>query len=157
MGVPQLEPGLIPMKAPARAATYELLVGGEALRVGALSMGNPHAVLVVDDVAEAAVGRLGPAIQALEAFPQGVNVGFMQVISRDAIRLRVFERGVGETLACGSGACAAVVTGRVQGLLDEWVTVSLPGGDLRVGWAGEGSEVSMEGPTALVFKGEAYV
>jgi len=157
MGVPRLEPARIPLQAPARAATYELIVNGEMLRVGAVSMGNPHAVLLVEDVDAAPVTRLGPAVQAMSAFPEGVNVGFMQVLNRNGVRLRVFERGVGETLACGSGACAAVVTGRIQGLLDEWVDVSLPGGDLRIGWAGEGREVSMEGPTALVFTGEAYV
>jgi len=116
-------------------------------------MGNPHAVLVVPDVARAPVERLGPVIESHPRFPERVNVGFMEVVGRDHIRLRVFERGVGETLACGSGACAAVVVGRIQGLLDETVRVDLPGGRLTVRWAGEGAPVWMTGPAQTVFKG----
>jgi diaminopimelate epimerase len=154
MGLPRLDPAQVPLAAAERAPCYTLRLPGETLEVGAVSLGNPHAVLLVDDVESAAVARLGPAVQALGDFPEGVNVGFMQVLARDRLRLRVFERGVGETLACGSGACAAVVCGRVQGLLDERVNVSLPGGELTVEWPGEGHEVVMTGPTALAFEGE---
>jgi diaminopimelate epimerase len=154
LGEPRLEPEQIPLRAQRRAPSYRLALDGEAVDVGAVSMGNPHAVLRVADVAAAPVARLGPAIQALADFPQGVNVGFMQVLAPDHVRLRVFERGVGETLACGSGACAAVVVGRVQKDLGARVRVSLPGGDLDIEWQGEGYEVVMEGPTATVFEGE---
>jgi len=154
MGVPGLDPEQVPMLAAARAPVYRLALDGEVVEAGAVSMGNPHAVLLVDDVDRVPVARLGPAVQALAQFPQGVNVGFMQVLDRGRIRLRVFERGAGETLACGSGACAAVVSGAVRGLLDREVVVSLPGGDLDVAWQGEGHEVVMEGPTAMVFRGE---
>lgn len=157
MGRPELEPVAIPLRAAHRALRYRLLLPGEEVEVGAVSIGNPHAVLRVADVHSAPVARLGPAIQALADFPQGVNVGFMQVLAPDHIRLRVFERGVGETLACGSGACAAVVIGRLQADLGPSVRVSLPGGDLDIEWAGEGHEVVMEGPTATVFEGEVAV
>lgn len=155
MGEPRFGPDAIPIRAASRALSYRLIVNGEALDVGAVSMGNPHAVLRVADVQDAPVARLGPAIQALADFPDGVNVGFMQVLSPRHVRLRVFERGVGETLACGSGACAAVVIGRQLGELGASVRVSLPGGDLDIEWQGEGHEVVMEGPTATVFDGEA--
>ncbi len=151
---PGLEPRQVPIDVPSRAARYPLQVGGERLEVGAVSMGNPHAVLLVDDVDAAPVARLGPGVQALGMFPDGVNVGFMQVLSPDHVRLRVFERGVGETLACGSGACAAVVCGRMQGLLAERVRVSLPGGDVEIEWGGEGLGVVMTGPAALSYEGE---
>lgn len=156
VGVPRLEPGDVPMAVSRRQTLYELDLGleSETLRVCALSVGNPHAVVQVAEADAAPVARLGPAIQALPVFPEGVNVGFMEVQDRGRIRLRVYERGVGETLACGSGACAAVVAGRLQGLLDERVTVVLPGGDLTVDWPGEGEEVVMEGPTAVAFTGE---
>jgi len=153
MGVPRLEPAEIPFEAPARAPAYDLPLDTETVRIGAVSMGNPHAVLVVPDVARAPVERLGPVIESHPRFPERVNVGFMEVVGRDHIRLRVFERGVGETLACGSGACAAVVVGRIQGLLDETVRVDLPGGRLTVRWAGEGAPVWMTGPAQTVFKG----
>ena len=154
MGVPRLEPAEIPFQAPARAPAYDLQLGdGEVMRIGAVSMGNPHAVLRVADVAQAPVERLGPVIESHPRFPERTNVGFMEVVGRDHIRLRVFERGVGETLACGSGACAAVVVGRIQGLLDESVAVDLPGGRLTVRWAGEGEPVWMTGPAQTVFKG----
>jgi diaminopimelate epimerase len=117
-------------------------------------MGNPHAVLVVPDVDLAPVATLGQLIEVHSRFPQRVNVGFMQVVSKNHCRLRVFERGVGETLACGTGACAAVVAGRLQGSLAERVRVTLPGGDLYVQWSGEGDPVWMTGPVATIFKGE---
>ena len=153
MGVPRLEPAEIPFEALGRAPAYDLQLDGETVRIGAVSLGNPHAVLRVEDVARAPVERLGPVIESHPRFPERVNVGFMEVVGRDHIRLRVFERGVGETLACGSGACAAVVVGRVQGLLDETVAVDLPGGRLTVRWAGEGEPVWMTGPAQTVFKG----
>lgn len=153
MGVPRLEPGEIPFEAVARATTYSLSVNGETLTIGVVSMGNPHAVLQVPSVDAAAVDTLGPAIQAHPRFPARVNVGFMQVVDRSRIRLRVYERGAGETLACGSGACAAVVAGRLQGLLDETVTTELTGGDLVVSWAGDNEPVMMTGPATFVFEG----
>ena len=128
MGAPRLDPADLPFDAPARAPTYPIEVGGEVVEIGAVSMGNPHAVLLVEDVASAPVERLGPLLEAHPRFPRRVNVGFMAAKGRDRIDLRVYERGSGETLACGTGACAAVVSGRLRGLLDERVTVRLPGG-----------------------------
>lgn len=153
MGQPALEPVNIPLDRPRRAEEYTLEVNGESMAVGAVSMGNPHALLRVADTADCRIGELGPAIEAHADFPQHCNVGFMQVIGRDEIRLRVYERGAGETLGCGSGACAAVVYGRLRGWLDDQVTVCLPGGKLLVAWPGEGHAVRMTGPTAIVFEG----
>jgi diaminopimelate epimerase len=153
MGVPRLEPAEIPFKADTREPRYSLSVDGESHEIGAVSMGNPHAVLQVPDVDGAPVTRLGASIETHPRFPARVNVGFMQIIDRSRIRLRVFERGAGETLACGTGACAAVVVGRVQGLLDETVTTELPGGDLVVSWTGENEPVLMTGPATFVFEG----
>jgi diaminopimelate epimerase len=127
--------------------------GMSELIVSAISMGNPHAVQVVNEVAHAPVGVLGSWVEAHPAFPQRVNAGFMQMVSRTAIKLRVFERSVGETLACGSGACAAVVAGITRGLLDEVVTVTTRGGDLRIRWAGVGQPVMMTGSATTVFEG----
>jgi diaminopimelate epimerase len=153
MGVPELEPAKIPFRAPERAASYSLQVDGRALEIGAVSMGNPHAVLRVDDTAKADVETLGPLIESHADFPRKVNAGFMQVVSDHEINLRVYERGVGETLACGTGACAAVVYGIMRGWLRDSVTVTLPGGKLSITWAGEGQPVMMTGPTAIVFDG----
>ncbi len=158
MGAPRLEPRDIPFTAAQRAASYALEVDGREYSIGAVSMGNPHAVLCVDDVDSAPVQRLGAAIESHPRFPARANVGFMQVLARDAIRLRVYERGVGETQACGTGACAAVVAGRLRGLLDEAVRVQLPGGELDLRWAGECAAsgiapVLMSGPTESVFEG----
>ena len=153
MGAPRLDPSELPFDAPERATTYAIEVAGETLQIGAVSMGNPHAVLVVEDVDAAPVGRLGPLLESHPRFPRRVNVGFMAVRSRDRIDLRVFERGSGETLACGTGACAAVVSGRLRGLLDERVTVRLPGGELRVSWQGGDAPVWMTGPAVSVFEG----
>ena len=153
MGEPRFEPAQIPFEAEAPAAQYTLEVAGQALRIGAVSMGNPHAVLRVTDVASAAVASLGPAIEAHPRFPRRVNVGFMQIVDRGHIKLRVFERGVGETLACGTGACAAVVVGRQQGELDAQVEVDLPGGRLHIDWGGQGQPVWMTGPAVSVFEG----
>jgi diaminopimelate epimerase len=151
MGVPVLEPAQIPFISAQRQTLYTLETHTTSVALAAVSMGNPHAVLQVPDVESAPVSTLGAALESHPAFPKRVNVGFMQVIGRDHIRLRVFERGCGETQACGTGA--AVVAGRLQGLLDEQVTVSLPGGDLQIRWQGEGQPVRMTGPTATVFRG----
>lgn len=153
MGPPQFEPAKIPFAADARAPTYSLQVDGRELEIGALSMGNPHAIIRVNNTTRAEVEHLGPLIESHPDFPKHVNVGFMQIISDREIRLRVYERGVGETLACGTGACAAVVYGISRGWLREFVTVGLPGGKLSVSWAGEGKPVIMTGPTAVVFEG----
>ena len=154
MGRPRLEPEDIPFQAMVRAQRYALSIKGETVEIGAVSMGNPHAVMEVPNVDSAPVAKLGPQIEAHPRFPNHVNVGFMEVIDRSRIRLRVFERGVGETLACGSGACAAVVIGRNQGTLDETVAVELRGGDLVVSWAGEHQPVLMAGPATFVFEGK---
>jgi diaminopimelate epimerase len=153
MGSPRLEPPEIPFLADARATSYQLTLDGEALSIGAVSMGNPHAVLRVEDVDSARVAHLGPRIEHHQRFPNRVNVGFMQIVDRGHIRLRVWERGAGETLACGTGACAAAVVGRLQGDLDEQVRVTLPGGDLVIHWPGAGASVVMTGPASRVFDG----
>jgi diaminopimelate epimerase len=153
MGVPILEPDRIPFQAEQQSASYAVEVEGESYTIGAASMGNPHAVLQVQDLDTAPVGELGPLIETHPRFPNRVNVGFMQVVARDRIRLRVFERGTGETLACGTGACAAVVSGQVQGLLDNEVTVNLLGGDLVIKWQGGDAPVWITGPAAFVYEG----
>lgn len=154
MGVPHTRPDEVPFSAGHEALSYPLLVDGQQLELGVVSMGNPHAVLRVDDVVRAPVAALGPKIETHERFPNRVNAGFMQIVDRTHIRLRVFERGVGETLACGSGACAAVVVGRLQGLLDDTVSVELSGGRLLIHWRGKGTEVKMSGPATRVFEGQ---
>jgi diaminopimelate epimerase len=154
MGRPRFEPADIPLKVPQRATQYDAEIAGESVAFSALSMGNPHAVLLVEGaIADAPVERQGPAVQQSGLFPAGVNVGFMAVRGRDKIDLRVYERGVGETRACGSGACAAVVAGRNLGLLDESVEVHLPGGVLNIQWSGEEGTVWMKGPATHVFQG----
>ena len=157
MGAPVFEPADIPLTAAARAPSYPLQVDGAELEIGAVSMGNPHAILRVDNVDEADVENLGPRIESHRDFPQRVNAGFMQVVSEREIRLRVFERGVGETLACGTGACAAVVYGLSRGWLRDTVTVDLPGGKLSISWAGGNEPVIMTGPTAVVFEGSIRI
>ncbi|EMV9370478.1 diaminopimelate epimerase [Vibrio alginolyticus] len=154
MGVPEFEPNKIPFKAKQKEKTYIMRAGDNTLFCGAVSMGNPHVVTVVDDVDTAEVETLGPLLESHERFPERVNAGFMQVMSRGHIRLRVYERGAGETQACGSGACAAVAVGILQGLLDENVKVSLPGGELRIAWQGPGKPLFMTGPTTHVFDGQ---
>jgi diaminopimelate epimerase len=153
MGPPILVPERIPFQAPEQAEHYPIEVAGAEYRIGAVSMGNPHAILQVPDVAAAPVLELGPLLERHPRFPQRTNVEFMEVCARDHIRLRVFERGTGETLACGTGACASVVSGRIQGLLEEKVTVGLPGGDLVIQWAGGTNPVWMSGPAAFVYEG----
>ncbi|MDP1536159.1 MAG: diaminopimelate epimerase [Burkholderiales bacterium] len=154
MGVPVFEPARIPFVASLPAPTYDLAVDKNTIKINVLSMGNPHAVQVVADVDAAPVATQGPLIEAHPRFPQRVNAGYLQVIDRTHIRLRVYERGAGETLACGTGACAAVVAGIQRGLLDARVTVSTRGGDLVIVWAGVGEPVLMTGPAVTVFDGE---
>ncbi|KLN64434.1 diaminopimelate epimerase [Vibrio sp. VPAP30] len=154
MGVPEFEPNKIPFKAKQTEKTYILRTDDKTLFCGAVSMGNPHVVNVVDDVATADVDTLGPLLESHERFPERVNAGFMQVVSRNEVNLRVYERGAGETQACGSGACGAVAVGIVQGLLDDKVTVNLPGGSLKIAWQGEGKPLYMTGPATHVFDGQ---
>ncbi len=157
MGVPELEPSRIPFAAEQRSVDYELAVAGEQLDVSAVSMGNPHVVTIVEDIDQAPVATLGPALEQHERFPNHVNAGFMQIQSPAEIRLRVYERGAGETLACGTGACAAVVAGRLRGLLDEEVEVHLRGGTVTIHWPGEGQAVTITGPCTKVFEGRIYL
>ncbi len=171
MGVPQFAPTDIPFLADTQASAYTLEIAGQQLlppipasaalgrpaqriSIGVVSMGNPHAVMHVDNVDTAPVATLGPQIEQHARFPRRVNAGFMQIIDRSHIRLRVYERGTGETRACGTGACAAVAVGRQQGLLDETVTVDLPGGTLLIRWAEEGKSAWMTGPAVSVFEGK---
>jgi diaminopimelate epimerase len=157
MGAPFLLPAEIPFVADAQAVIYPLDVAGKSYDISAVSMGNPHAVQVVDDVDSFPVASVGAAIEVHPRFPQKVNAGFMQIINRGAIRLRVFERGAGETLACGTGACAAVVSGILRGLLDDTVRVSTCGGELTIRWQGPGQPVLMTGPAVIVFEGEIEI
>ncbi len=154
MGKPLFDPPDIPFLAPERALDYSFRVRGEVLSIGAVSIGNPHAVVRVGEAESAPVTSLGSVITVHERFPRDVNVGFMEVVGRNHIRLRVFERGVGETLACGTGACAAVCVGRRWSLLDETVAVDLPGGRLEIRWDGQEGAVWMTGPAEAVFEGE---
>jgi len=154
MGPPRFNPVEIPFVAAEQALVYVIDVEGEPIEISVLSMGNPHAVRVVCNVDSAPVVELGARIEHHPSFPERVNVGFMQVLHRRAIKLRVFERGAGETLACGTGACAAVVAGISRGLLDASVQVHTRGGDLSIRWAGTGSHVFLTGPAVTVFQGE---
>ena len=153
MGIPRLDPDAIPFAAAARDTAYALVVNDLRLEIAAVSMGNPHAVLLVDDIKSAPVADLGPAIENHSRFPERANVGFMQIVDSETIRLRVYERGAGETLACGSGACAAVVAGRLWERLGTRIKVILNGGELVVSWAGEGYPVLMTGPATTVYQG----
>lgn len=154
MGVPQFEPANIPFKAPQRELVYPLPIGNKTIEICVVSMGNPHAVQIVPNVNQAPVATEGPLIESHPLFPNRVNAGFMQIIDRAHIRLRVFERGSGETLACGTGACAAVVCGIMRNRLDASVQVSTHGGNLQIRWEGEGQPVWMTGPAVTVFEGE---
>ena len=153
MGVPDFNPQSLPFLVDNRAESYNLVVNGAEYAIGAVSMGNPHAVMPVDDLDTMDIETLGAAIEVHTLFPNRVNAGFMQVIHRNEIRLRVYERGVGETLACGTGACAAVAVGQSMGLLGDSVTVHLLGGDLSIQWSGEGHVLFMTGPATTVFDG----
>jgi diaminopimelate epimerase len=157
MGVPQFDPARIPFDAPARAVTYDLSVDGRRVEVSVLALGNPHAVQVVPAIERAPVATEGPLIERHPRFPQRVNAGYLEVVSRRHIRLRVYERGAGETLACGSGACAAVVAGITRNLLDRDVVVTTRGGDLGISWAGAAAPVMMTGPAETVFEGEMEI
>ncbi len=155
MGIPGLDPADLPFTTPSRAISYPLDVEGfQHLEISAVSVGNPHAVTLVEDIETAPVATLGPLVEAHHQFPQKVNAGFLQVLSRNEVNLRVYERGAGETQACGTGACAAAVAGRVRGLLDSQVKVNLRGGSLDISWDGEGEPVLMTGPATSVFHGQ---
>lgn len=154
MGPPRFQPQALPFLAEQEAAEYDLEVDGERLRVGAVSMGNPHVVLRVADVDAAPVRTLGPRIEVHPRFPRRVNAGFLQIVGPRHVRLRVWERGAGETLACGTGACAAVAVGRRWSLLEDTVEVDLPGGRLRIRWDGGTGPVWMTGPAVTVYEGE---
>ncbi len=154
MGEPRFEPASLPFIAQQTERPLHVLeIDGEAVEFGIASMGNPHAVLIVRSVEHAPVARLGPVLEAHPDFPRRVNVGFMEVVDRRHLRLRVFERGVGETQACGTGACAAMAVARRLGLVDDEVTVTLPGGELTVRWAGPGHPLWLEGPAEVSFRG----
>lgn len=154
MGVPRFEPQDVPFVATARQLVYDLELDGQAVPVTVLSMGNPHAVQMVADVERAPVTTQGPKIEHHARFPKRVNAGYLQVVDRHHARVRVWERGAGETLACGTGACAAVVTGRLRDALDDEVDVIVRGGTLKIVWHGEGEPVWMTGPAVRVFEGE---
>jgi diaminopimelate epimerase len=153
MGAPNFDPGSLPMQAGAAALSYSLDVEGVQVEIGALSMGNPHVVMRVADVKTAPVEQFGPSIERHPRFPNRTNVGFMQIVNREHILLRVFERGAGETMACGTGACAAVAVGVRQGLLDRDVRVDLPGGTAMVNWANADQHLWLTGPATTVFTG----
>ena len=156
MGEPMFEPASVPFKAQKPEHTYVLRVADETVLCGVMGLGNPHCVIETDDVNTAPVASLGEKIAQHERFPESVNVGFMQIVSRQHVNLRVFERGVGETQACGSGACAAAVIGMQQDKLDRQVKVSLPGGDLMIRWQA-GQAVKMTGPATLIFDGQMVI
>jgi diaminopimelate epimerase len=156
-GTPNFDPASLPFEAPAEASLYPLQVGMQTLEIGAVSMGNPHAVWRVPSTANAPVDSVGPLVENHSRFPNRVNAGFMEVVSRDHIRLRVWERGVGETLACGTGTCAAVAVGRKLGLLDETVQVDLPGGRATVTWPGPSENIWLTGPAVTVFEGQVDI
>jgi diaminopimelate epimerase len=153
MGAPNFEPKSLPMLGAVAAPAYSLTIDGASVEISALSMGNPHAVLRVPDVKSAPVERLGSAIERHPSFPKRTNVGFMQIVDRGHILLRVYERGVGETLACGTGACAAVAAGKKLGLLDGEVRVDLPGGTATVNWSDSDGHLWLTGPATTVFTG----
>jgi diaminopimelate epimerase len=157
MGVPNFDPRSLPFEAARETDPYPLEVGGQTLSIGAVSMGNPHAVLEVDSVDRAPVETLGPAVEEHRRFPKRVNAGFMEVAGPSHIRLRVYERGAGETLACGTGACAAVAVGRRRGRLDSEVSVRVRGGELRVNWGGLGEHIWLTGPAEIAFEGHVEV
>ncbi|HAJ72284.1 MAG TPA: diaminopimelate epimerase [Methylophilaceae bacterium] len=157
MGAPRFAPAQIPFNAEVQQTQYALKLTGNEIQISAISMGNPHAVTLVEDVDHAPVETLGPQIESHVRFPKRVNAGFMQVINSHQIKLRVFERGTGETLACGTGACAAAVSGIQLGLLQSPVQVNTRGGQLSIEWAGEGQPVMMTGPAEIVFEGEIEI
>lgn len=157
MGIPELDPPAIPFQTDQSALTYDIEINGQTESIFAVSMGNPHAVLTVADIDSAPVAELGAALESHERFPNRVNVGFMQVVDRSNLKLRVFERGVGETEACGSGACAAAVAAIQQNLADSPVTVHLTRGSLKIDWKGSGHTLIMNGPAKSVFHGRIRI
>jgi diaminopimelate epimerase len=157
MGVPDFTPASLPFEADAPAASYHLDTDAGPVEIGAVSIGNPHAVIRVRDVTLAPVDTVGPAVENHPRFPRRVNVGFLEILSPDHVRLRVHERGVGETLACGTGACAAVAVGRRDGALAEEVTVDVPGGRLVVHWPGPGEPIWLTGPAETAYVGQVDV
>ena len=157
MGEPNFDPASLPFEASREADIYPLRVGEQELQIGAVSMGNPHAVMRVANVRAAPVDTLGPAVENHSRFPRRTNVGFMEVVSPEHIRLRVYERGAGETQACGTGACGAVAVGRRLGLLQEKVQVDAPGGGMTVRWAGPGEHLWLTGPAVSVFEGTVEI
>ena len=157
MGAPIFDPPRIPFDGGSGEVSETLEVAGETLNISALSMGNPHAVQVVEDIEHAPVKEAGPLIEHHPRFPKRVNASFMQVMDRHNLRLRVYERGTGETLSCGTGACAAVVVGIRRGLLDSPVNVATRGGTLTIAWHGDGAPVLMTGPAITVFSGEIHL
>jgi len=154
MGKPRFEPADVPFDAQQRQTSYQLDLNGHDVEIGVVSVGNPHAVMLVDDIDTALVDKVGPAVESHKRFPKRVNVGFMEIVDKQQIRLRVYERGVGETRACGTGACAATIIGQVWGLLDSKVNVSLPGGELLIEWQGQNHSVWMTGPAESVYEGQ---
>ncbi|MGN2253298.1 diaminopimelate epimerase [Frateuria sp. GZRe12] len=154
MGEPEFEPERIPFAAEGSAEVYSLSLGEDSVQVGAVSMGNPHVVVAVEDLADPSLAGLGPQLTSHPRFPAGANAGFVQILSRGHLRLRVHERGSGWTQACGTGACAAVAVLRRRGQVDESVQVDLPGGRLQIDWAGPGHTLWMTGPAAFAFEGE---
>ena len=165
MGVPKLDPKDIPFLSEKREVFYNIPIGNNndkkgdfsQVRLSAVNIGNPHAVILVNDIKEAPLNELGPIIESHSSFPKKANVGFMQIMNRSEIALRVYERGVGETLACGTGACAAVVAGRLQGRLDSKVKVHLAGGSLLIRWPGQNRNIHMAGPACRVFEGNIKI
>ncbi|MBP1474915.1 diaminopimelate epimerase [Frateuria sp. MAH-13] len=154
MGEPVFEPPRIPFAADTQAASYPLDLAEGTVQIGAVSMGNPHAVVAVADLADPVLARLGPQLTAHARFPEGANAGFVQILNRGHLRLRVHERGSGWTRACGTGACAAMAVLRARGQVDESVQVDLPGGRLQIDWPGPGQTLWMSGPAAFAFEGE---
>jgi diaminopimelate epimerase len=157
LGVPDFSPRSLPFDAPAEADSYPLELSGQTVEIGAVSLGNPHAVLSVPSVDHVPVAQLGPLIERHARFPKRVNAGFLEIVTRDEIRLRVYERGTGETRSCGTGACAAVAVARRRGLLEAQVRVQVRGGALQVNWAGMGEHIWLTGPAHISFQGHVEV
>ena len=157
LGVPDFNPRSLPFDAPAEADSYALEVGGQRLEIMVVSLGNPHAVVTVAAVDSVPVATLGPLIERHPRFPKRVNTGFLEIVSREQVRLRVYERGAGETLSCGTGACAAVAVAGRRGWLDKRVRVSVRGGELRVNWGGVGEHIWLTGPVQVSFQGQVEV
>ena len=157
LGVPDFNPRSLPFDAAAAADSYTLEVGGQRLEIMVVSLGNPHAVVTVASVDDVPVATLGPLIERHPRFPKRVNTGFLEIVSRGEVRLRVYERGAGETLSCGTGACAAVAVAQRRGWLDGRVRVSVRGGELRVNWGGVGEHIWLTGPVQVSFQGQVEV